>query len=74
MKEKMVRKIKNVFKIITNKESRFEYITSLGFFNYMKDEVFLKRKYKIMMGKKLNNGLSYLIEIQYIQLWSIKKP
>lgn len=31
MKEKMVRKIKNVFKIITNKESRFEYITSLGF-------------------------------------------
>ena len=52
MKEKMVRKIKNVFKIITNKESRFEYITSLGFFNYMKDEVFLKRKYKINDGKK----------------------
>lgn len=71
MKEKMVRKIKNVFKIITNKESRFEYITSLGFFNYMKDEVFLKRKYKIMMGKKLNLDfpITFDEKLQWLKLF-----
>lgn len=71
MKEKMVRKIKNVFKIITNKESRFEYITSLGFFNYMKDEVFLKRKYKIMMGKKLNldSPITFDEKLQWLKLF-----
>ena len=71
MKEKMIRKIKNVFKIITNKESRFEYITSLGFFNYMKDEVFLKIKYKIMMGKKLNldTPITFDEKLQWLKLF-----
>lgn len=47
----MLKKIKNFF---LNKEIRFNYLTEMGFFNHLSDEEFLKKKYKLLMGKELN--------------------
>lgn len=47
----MLKKIKNFF---LNKEIRFNYLTEMGFFNRLSDEEFLKKKYKVLMGKELN--------------------
>lgn len=47
----MLKKIKNFF---LNKEIRFNYLTEMGLFNHLSDEEFLKKKYKVLMGKELN--------------------
>jgi hypothetical protein len=43
--------IKQVNKFITNPKARFVFLNSLGLYNRMSDEKFLKKAYKVIMIK-----------------------
>ena len=41
-------------RFICNPKIRFEYLSQMGLLNHMSDEMYLKKKYKLFMGKELN--------------------
>lgn len=69
---KYVRKIKN---FCEDKTIRFSYLTKLGIFNGMSDEMFLKLKYKNVFGKKLDleNPKTFNEKLQWLKLYN-RKP
>lgn len=62
----------NLFKVISNRKLRFNYMTRLGFYNKMSDEEYLKKKYKIFMGEELNldNPKLFTEKIQWLKLYN----
>ena len=56
--------------LIFNKTIRFSYLTKLGFYNKMDDEKFLKKKFKIIMGKNLDldNPKTMNEKLQWLKL------
>lgn len=56
--------------MICDKEFRIDYLTEMGLYGWMSDEKYIKKKYKIKMGKelKLNPPITYNEKLQWIKL------
>ena len=67
--------IKQVNKFITNPKARFVFLNSLGLYNRMSDEKFLKKAYKVIMNQKLNldNPQTFNEKLQWLKLYN-RKP
>ena len=67
--------IKAVYRAVTNKDYRFLILASQGFYDNIDDEVYLKRKYKACMGKKLNldSPKTFNEKLQWLKLHD-RKP
>lgn len=67
--------IEKLLRVLSDKEIRFEYLTSKGIYNSMPDEIFLKRKYKLKMGKDLDleNPRTFNEKLQWLKLYD-RKP
>lgn len=65
-------KIMNFF---INKKIMFDYFTKLGIHNCLSDEIFLKKKFKIYMGKNLdlNNPKTFNEKLQWLKI-NDRKP
>ena len=63
--------IKKLIKFIINGDYRFLVLAGRGKKAYMPDEAFLKRKYKISMGKELNldSPETYTEKLQWLKLY-----
>lgn len=57
-------------KFIKNPKVRFGYLSRLGLLNWMSDEVFLKKKYRLVMGRDLNleNPQTFNEKIQWLKI------
>lgn len=66
--------IKKLYKYIANTEYRFLINTSLGFTKKRDDLSFLKKKFKILLGYKLNldSPLTYNEKLQWLKLYDRK--
>ena len=63
--------LKKLYKYILNKDYRFIINATLGFYDYMDDETYLKRKYKAVTGKTLHlsNPTSFNEKLQWLKLY-----
>nr|AOP03114.1 Glycosyltransferase [Streptococcus suis]AOP03446.1 Glycosyltransferase [Streptococcus suis] len=66
----MERSMKKYLKFILNSNFRFKVLARNGFFKNMPDDIFLKKLYKIEMGKELNllNPSTYNEKLQWLKL------
>ena len=46
-------KIKKIFKLFFDREFRRDFLLSVGFYNHMRDDKYLKMVFKRRMGKEL---------------------
>lgn len=60
---------------VTDRKIRFLYLSSLGLFNGLSDEKYLKLRYKAEMGKELNleNPQTFNEKLQWLKLYN-RKP
>ena len=67
---KLSKVIKSLYKLLNDATFRFNIMSNIGIYNFMSDEKYLKKKFKIFMGKKLNfNELHTFNEkIQWLKL------
>ena len=65
---KFVNAIQRSFK---SKGARFDYLTVLGFYNWISDKNFLKKKFKIVFGHELNLDVpqTFSEKIQWLKLY-----
>lgn len=66
--------IKKIFKFITKPSYRFEVLDRRGFYNSMDDEKYLKKKFKVIMGKDLDleNPKTFNEKLQWLKLYNRK--
>lgn len=72
----MVDFIKKINKFIKNPNARFSFLNSKGFYNWMSDENFLKKAFKIKMGARelnLDNPKTFNEKLQWLKLYN-RKP
>lgn len=64
-------KIRNVVSAITSPKARFSILSSRGYYNYMSDEAYLKKAYKVITGKDLDliNPKTFNEKIQWLKLY-----
>lgn len=64
-----------LYQAITDRKIRFLYLASLGLFNGLSDEKYLKLRYKAEMGKTLNleNPQTFNEKLQWLKLYN-RKP
>lgn len=62
---------KKIIKLIFNSDYRFDILSSYHFYDNMSDEKYLKKKYKIKMGKDLDlsNPQTYNEKLQWLKLY-----
>lgn len=62
-------------RFLFNKETRFNYMTELGFYKFMNDEKYLTKKYKLILKKNLNldNPQTFNEKLQWLKLYD-RKP
>lgn len=62
--------LEQIGNFICNKKIRFNYLTELGLYNCLDDEKYLKKKFKIYMGKNLdlNNPSTYNEKLQWLKI------
>lgn len=62
--------LKKLKRFFTNKVIRFGYLNRLGFYNRLSDKDFLKKLYRIRMGKELNleNPVTFNEKLQWLKL------
>lgn len=67
--------LKSINKLITDPTFRFNIVSNAGVYNYLKDEEYLKRKFKAYMGKELdlNNPKTFNEKMQWLKL-NNRKP
>ncbi len=67
--------IKKTCNIIFDKERRFSYLNSIGFYDSLSDEKYLKKIYKIKVGRELNldSPCTYTEKLQWLKLHD-RKP
>lgn len=67
--------IKKAIKFFVNKKYRVRILDSLGAYNHLSDEKYLKKQYKFWMGKELNleHPKTYTEKIQWLKL-NDRKP
>lgn len=70
-----INNIKRIKDFITNPQIRFSYMTILGVYNKLSDEEFLKKKYKVVMGKDLDldNPKGFNEKLQWLKIHN-RKP
>ena len=58
-------------RFITNPEIRFNYLAKFGLFNKWSDERFIKKKYNLVTGEKLDleNPMSFNEKLQWLKLY-----
>ena len=63
--------LKKAFKFLTDKDYRFLVLTGRGFMKNLSPEKFLKRMYRIQMGRELDlkNPISYTEKLQWLKLY-----
>lgn len=67
--------MKQIFKQVKNfifdKQIRFGYLSTLGFYNWIPDDIYLKKEFKVRMGKELNlnNPQTFNEKIQWLKLY-----
>lgn len=63
--------IKKLRNFIFDADKRFMYLNSLGFWNYMSDEKYIKKLYRIMMKKELNlkTPRTFNEKLQWLKLY-----
>ncbi len=61
---------KKVEKFIRDPAVRLRYLSGAGFYNHMSDEKYLKKKYRLDMGKELNlaNPTTYNEKLQWLKI------
>lgn len=64
-----------LYNFLTNKKLRFSYLTELGLLKWMPDAMYLKKKYKILLGKELNldNPKTFNEKLQWLKIHD-RKP
>lgn len=64
-------KIKKVFKLFFDKEFRRDFFISIGFYNHMRDDKYLKMVFKRRMGKELNliSPKTFNEKMQWLKLY-----
>ena len=62
--------VDKIIKFITNPETRFGYLSKMGFYNKMSDEDFLKKEFYLKTGKELdlNNPKTFNEKMQWLKL------
>ena len=67
--------IKSMYKIVVDPTFRFNILSSMGFFNRISDERYLKKKFKAYMGYNLNLDASKTFneKLQWLKLYDRKK-
>lgn len=67
--------IKAIYRAVTNKDYRFLILSSLGLYDNMDDESYLRRKYKACVGKELNldSPKTFNEKLQWLKLHD-RKP
>lgn len=67
----MKRKFEQVKNFIFDKQIRFGYLSTLGFYNWIPDDIYLKKEFKVRMGKELNlnNPQTFNEKIQWLKLY-----
>lgn len=68
-------KINNLVNLITDSKFRFMYLGNLGFYARMDDLEYIKKRYEISMGKKLDleNPITYTEKLQWLKLYDRKE-
>ena len=67
--------MKQIFKQVKNfifeKQIRFGYLSTLGFYNWIPDDIYLKKEFKVRMGNELNlnNPQTFNEKIQWLKLY-----
>lgn len=63
-------KLKNIKQFITNPVARFHILNGRGFYKHLSDEKFIKKAYKVRMGKELSldNPVTYNEKLQWLKL------
>lgn len=67
----MKRIFEQVKNFIFDKQIRFGYLSTLGFFNWIPDDIYLKKEFKVRMGKELNlkNPKTFNEKLQWLKLY-----
>ena len=67
----MKRIFEQVKNFIFDKQIRFGYLSTLGFYNWIPDDIYLKKEFKVRMGKELNlkNPKTFNEKIQWLKLY-----
>lgn len=67
--------LKRIQKILTDRKTRFAFLTRLGLYNGLSDEKYLKRKFKLYLGYSLNldNPKTFNEKIQWLKIYD-RKP
>ena len=63
-------KFKNIKQFVVNPVARFHILNGRGFYKHLSDEKFIKKAYKVRMGKELSleNPLTYNEKLQWLKL------
>lgn len=58
--------------LIFNSNKRFLYLSSIGFYNYLSDEEYIKRKFKAKFGTELDleNPITFNEKLQWLKLYN----
>lgn len=64
--------IKKVQKVLTDKRQRNDALSRRGFYNYLNDERFLRKRYKAVFGHEINleNPQTYSEKLQWLKLYN----
>ena len=67
--------IRKINKFIANPKVRFSYLNFLGLYNHVPDKLFLKKAYRVNMGKKLDfeNPKTFNEKLQWLKLYNRKQ-
>lgn len=68
---KIRHKMRQLVRFFADKDFRFSFLDTYGFYNLLNDEAYLKRKYKSVMGKELNlaNPETFNEKLQWLKLY-----
>ena len=63
-------RFRHFFMFLFNRKARFEILSSRGFYNHLTDECYLKKAYKLKVGKKLNieNPTTFNEKLQWLKI------
>lgn len=70
-----MKKVEQFFKLLTDKKYRFSVMTGIGFYDHYSDRRYLEKRYKIIIGRKLNlsNPQTYTEKLQWLKLYDRKE-
>lgn len=72
---KLQKILRYLYRVATNPEIRFSYLSAMGFYDKVPDEQYLKMKYKLVFGKELDldNPQTFNEKLQWLKLYN-RKP